>query len=151
MEFKAEQKYLLLSPRKIRPIVDVIRKLSPNKALEVLPFIKKRGSEYVIKVIKSAVANASQKGVDINNLVFKEIQINEGPRLKRGIAVSRGRWHPIKKRMSHIKIILATKEIAKTENKLKIEKKEVEKPLKKIIKNKKIKIVKSEIKRKVKK
>ncbi|MDP1760142.1 MAG: 50S ribosomal protein L22 [Candidatus Woesebacteria bacterium] len=113
MEFKAEQKYLLLSPRKIRPVVDVIRKLTPGKALDVLPFIKKRGSEYVIKVIKSAVANASQKGIDINNLIFKEIQIGEGPRLKRGIAVSRGRWHPIKKRMSHIKVILASKEVVK--------------------------------------
>ena len=127
MEFKSEQKYLILSPRKIRPVVDVIKKLTPAKALEVLPFIKKRASEFVIKVIKSAVANASQKGVDINNLIFKEIQIGEGPRLKRGIAVSRGRWHPIKKRMSHIKVILASKEMAKLENKLKEEKTKVEK------------------------
>ena len=122
MEFKSEQKYLLLSPRKIRPVVDIIRKLTPNKALEVLPFIKKRASEYVFKVIKSAVANASNKGVDINNLVFKEIQIGEGPRLKRGIPVSRGRWHPIKKRMSHIKIILASKEVAKVEEKPEVDK-----------------------------
>ena len=108
MEFKSEQKHLLLSPRKIRPVVDVIKKMTPLKALESLPFIKKRASEFLIKVIKSAIANAGQKGADSNNLVFKEIQIGEGPRLKRGQPVSRGRWHPIKKRMSHIKVILKT-------------------------------------------
>lgn len=151
MEFKAEQKYLLLSPRKIRPVVDVIKKLTPNKALEVLPFVKKRASEYVIKVIKSAVANASQKGIDVNDLIFKEIQIGEGPRLKRGIAVSRGRWHPIKKRMSHIKVILVTKDVVKVEEKPKVEKKKIEKSDKEIVKDKEVKIVKKEVKRKVKK
>lgn len=109
MEYKSEQKHLLLSPRKIRPVVDVIKKMSPIKALEALPFVKKRASEYLYKVIKSALANATQKGADVNNLVFKEIQIGEGPRLKRGNPVSRGRWHPIKKRMSHIKVILESK------------------------------------------
>lgn len=112
MEFKSEQKFLLLSPRKIRPVVEVIKKMSPNKALDSLPFIKKRASEFLFKVIKSAVANASQRGVESTELVFKEIQIGEGPRLKRGQPVSRGRWHPIKKRMSHIKVILQTKKVA---------------------------------------
>ena len=135
MEFKAEQKYLLLSPRKIRPVVDVIKKLTPSKALEVLPFIKKRASEYVLKVIKSAVANASQKGIDVNNLSFKEIQIWEGPRLKRGMPVSRGRWHPIKKRMSHIKVILASKEaIVSKENKEKEKIEDKKKEVKRIVK-----------------
>lgn len=112
MEYKSEQKHLIISPRKVRPVVDVIKKMSPAKALENLPFIKKRASEYLYKVIKSAVANASQKGADVNSLIFKEIQIGEGPRLKRGQPVSRGRWHPIKKRMSHIKVILVTKKVA---------------------------------------
>ena len=109
MEFKSEQKYLILSPRKIRPVVEVIKKMTPIKALEKLPFIKKRASEFILKVIKSALANASQKGVNAEDLIFKEIQIGEGPRLKRGQPVSRGRWHPIKKRMSHIKVILKSK------------------------------------------
>ena len=114
MEFKSEQKHILLSPRKVRPVADVIRKLTPKKALEVLPFVKKRASEYIIKVIKAAVAAAGEKGIDVSNLEFKEIQIGEGPRLKRGRPVSRGRWHPIKKRMSHIKIVLVSKETIKT-------------------------------------
>lgn len=109
MEYKSEQKYLLLSPRKIRPVVDVIKKMTPAKAIESLPFIKKRASEFLQKVIKSAIANATQKGIDAKTLIFKEIQIGEGPRLKRGQPVSRGRWHPVKKRMSHIKVILESK------------------------------------------
>ena len=148
MEFKSEQKHLLLSPRKIRPVVDVIKKMTPAKALESLPFIKKRASEYLFKVIKSATANAFQKGTDINNLVFKEIQIGEGPRLKRGQPVSRGRWHPIKKRMSHIKVILMTKKIKSEIKNTKIETKKTEiskadrpaikpKIVKKVIKSKK--------------
>lgn len=134
MEFKSEQKHLLLSPRKIRPVVDVIKKLTPVKALDVLPFVKKRASEFLFKVIKSALANAVQKGADVNSLVFKEIQIGEGPRLKRGNPVSRGRWHPIKKRMSHIKVILMTKkvvEVKKAEVKSKASTSEVKKTVKK--------------------
>ncbi len=134
MEFKSEQKHILISPRKLRPIADVVKKLTPVKAIEVLPFIKKRGSEYLLKVVKSALANANQKLVDANSLVFKEIQIGEGPRLKRGQPVSRGRWHPIKKRMSHVKVILATvkkeepkvkavKETTKAKKEVKVEKK----------------------------
>lgn len=132
MEFKSEQKHLLLSPRKIRPVVDVIKKMTPAKALESLPFIKKRASEYLFKVIKSATANAFQKGADVNNLVFKEIQIGEGPRLKRGQPVSRGRWHPIKKRMSHIKVILMTKKVPNVAKVSKVSKEiktEVKKPV----------------------
>lgn len=113
MEFKAEQKHLLLSPRKMRPVADVVRKMTPEKAVITLPFIKKRSSEYLLKVLKSAIANASQKGVDVKDLIFKEIQIGEGPRLRRGQPVSRGRWHPIKKRMSHVKVILSTIEVKK--------------------------------------
>lgn len=135
MEFKSEQKYLILSPRKIRPVVEVIKKMTPNKALESLPFIKKRASEFVFKVIKSAVANATQKGVDSNTLIFKEIQIGEGPRLKRGQPVSRGRWHPIKKRMSHVKVILTTKKVSEV------------KPAKvlKKVENKEVKVVKKAV------
>ncbi len=122
MEFKSEQKYLILSPRKIRPVVDVIKKMTPTKALESLPFIKKRASEFLFKVIKSALANAAQKGADSANLVFKEIQVGEGPRLRRGQPVSRGRWHPIKKRMSHIRVVLQTKKVAEVLKKSKVSK-----------------------------
>jgi len=55
------------------------------------------------------VSNAKNKGIDSADLRFVEIQINEGPRIKRGRPVSRGRWHPVLKRMSHIKVIVEAK------------------------------------------
>ena len=75
MEIKSEQKHLIISPRKVRPIADVIKKLSVQKAIDSLPFIKKGGSDLLLKVVKSAVANAQQKGIGITELKFKEIQI----------------------------------------------------------------------------
>lgn len=124
MEFIASQKFLIMSPKKIRLVVDIARKFTPTDAVIKLPFVGKRAAEQVIKVIKSAIANAKVKGVSEDNLVFKEIQVNEGPRLKRGRPVSRGMWHPIKKRMSHIRVVLTTKETPKKLDEPKVSKEE---------------------------
>ena len=105
-EFKATQKYLLMSPRKIRLVVGVIKKMKPAEAVEKLPFVQKRAGIELSKVIKSAITSAKNQGVSETDLIFKEIQIGEGPRLKRGRAASRGMWHPFKRRMSHIRVIL---------------------------------------------
>jgi len=110
MIFLAEQKFLLISPKKVRPVANMAKKLSPTRALESLPFVGNKGAIVLRKVIASAVANAKAKGASEENLFFKEILINEGPRLKRGIAGAHGRWKPIKKRMSHIRVILETKQ-----------------------------------------
>ncbi len=107
-EFKATQKFLLESPRKIRLIVALIKKMKPIDAVERLPFVQKRAAGDLAKVIKAAVANAKAQGVSDTDLIFKEIQIGEGPRLKRGRPVSRGMWHPYKKRMAHIRVVLTT-------------------------------------------
>lgn len=124
MEFISTQKFLLTSPKKIRPIADVARKLSPIRAIEVLPFTGKKAAQPLIKVIKTAIANAKQKGVSSEELSFKEIRISEGPRLKRGRPVSRGRWHPFKRRMAHIRVILKSSEnVVKKEVKKGVEKK----------------------------
>ncbi|EKE13585.1 MAG: hypothetical protein ACD_13C00010G0071 [uncultured bacterium] len=109
-EFKAIQKYLLMSPRKVRLVVGVIKKMKPAEAVEKLPFVQKRAAGDLSKVIKSAIAAAKAQGVSDTDLVFKEIQIGEGPRLKRGKPVSRGMWHPFKRRMSHIRVVLMTVE-----------------------------------------
>lgn len=108
MEIIATQKYLLMSPKKIRVVADMARKLKPAVAIETLPFTGKIASEPLIKVIKSAIATAKAKGINEADLIFKEIQIGEGPRLKRGRPVSRGQWHPIKKRMAHIRVVLTS-------------------------------------------
>lgn len=117
MEIIATQKFLIVSPKKIRTIVSVVKGLSPTQAVEKLPFVGKKASEPLIKVIKSAIANAKVKGISEDNLIFKEIQIGDGPRLKRGRPVSRGMWHPIIKRMSHIRVVLTTKEAPKEDKK----------------------------------
>lgn len=108
MDIIATQKFLLMSPKKIRPVADIVKKLSPTKAIEVLPFIEKKAALPLAKVIKTAIGNAIQKGYSADDLRFKEIQIGEGPRLKRGRPVSRGRWHPYRRRMSHIRVVLET-------------------------------------------
>ncbi len=107
--FTATQKYLIMSPRKIRPVVAVIKKMKPADAVAKLPFVQRRAGAEIAKVIKAAMSNAKNQGISETDLIIKEIQIGEGPRLKRGIAASRGRWHPLKKRMSHIRVVLTTR------------------------------------------
>lgn len=107
--FISTQRYLITSPRKLRLVAEMVKKLSPTVAIEKMPFIAKRASEPLMKVIKSAVANARVQGASDTDLIFKEIQIGEGPRLKRGRAASRGRWHPYAKRMSHVRVVLTTR------------------------------------------
>jgi large subunit ribosomal protein L22 len=132
-EFIATQKYLLMSPGKIRLVVAVIKKMKPAEAIEKLPFVQKRAGIDLSKVIKSAMASAKNAGVSETDLIFKEIQIGEGPRLKRGRAASRGMWHPFKKRMSHIRVILTTKTV-KVEKKEEVKVEKTEKAEKKEIK-----------------
>lgn len=109
MDIISTQKYIVTSPRKLRLVAGMIKKLSPIDAIARLPFSQKRAAMPLSKVIKSAVANARQAGLADTDLIFKEIQIGEGPRLKRGRPVSRGQWHPVKRRMSHIRVVLTTK------------------------------------------
>lgn len=107
-EYKSVQKYLVSSPRKLRAVVELVKKMTPADAVLKLPFASRRAAGDLAKVIKSAMANARVQGESDTDLIFKEIQIGEGPRLKRGKAASRGRWHQFKKRMSHIRVILTT-------------------------------------------
>lgn len=114
MEAITTQKYIRTSPRKLRLVVGMIKTLTPKQAMEMLPYAQKKASEPLLKAIKTVVANAQNKGMEVDELVFKEIQITEGPRLKRSRAVSRGVWHPIIRRTSHIRVVVGTK---KTESK----------------------------------
>ena len=102
----ATQKFAKMTPRKLRLVADSVRKMKPSEAIEILPFSPRFAAEPLNKVIKTAVANAKQGGADESKLVFSEIQISQGPALKRGYLVSRGQWHPFKKRMSHIRVVL---------------------------------------------
>ncbi|MEK7188458.1 MAG: 50S ribosomal protein L22 [Patescibacteria group bacterium] len=109
MEIISTQKFARISPKKLGLVAFNVKKLSIEKALETLSLIEKRGAHFISKVIKSAVANAKERGLDLKDLSIKEICVLEGPRLKRGMPVSRGRFHPIIKRMSHIRVVLTTR------------------------------------------
>jgi len=115
MEIKAESKYIKISPRKVRLVVDAVKGLSLTSALENLTFLRKRAAKPLFKTLKSAIANA------VNNFKLKEedlkirsIEILKGPVLKRWRPVSRGRAHSYEKKMSHIRVILEEK--TKTKN-----------------------------------
>ncbi len=108
-DFVATQKYLIMSPRKLRLVAALVRKMKPTEAIDQLPFVQKRAGEPLLKVVKNALASARNAGVADTDLIFKEIQIGEGPRLKRGMAASRGRWHAFKHRMAHIRVVLTVK------------------------------------------
>ncbi|KKR30294.1 50S ribosomal protein L22 [Candidatus Woesebacteria bacterium RIFCSPHIGHO2_01_FULL_39_32] len=147
MEFKATQKFVLSSPKKLREVVALIKKLSPTGAVERLPFAGKRAAKPLEKVVKTAIANAKQKEVNVETLIFKEIQIGEGPRLKRFRAGARGRAKPYKRRMSHIRVVLTTRndQISKSKSQtnskivnLKEEKKDVKIPKAKLRRNKNV-------------
>ncbi len=121
MDIVSTQKFIRLAPKKIRPVVNLVKKMKVQEAIEKLPFVNKKGADYLLKVIKTANANAKNRGISEDVLFIKEIQITEGPRLKRGIPVSRGQWHPITKRMSHIRVVLGVRE-AKKEEKIQVKK-----------------------------
>lgn len=124
MKFVHTQKYIRISPTKVRPVMEMIKKMSPEEAIEKLPYIVKKSAILVEKVLKTAVANAKEKGVQVQDLKIKEIQVGDGPRIKRGRPVSRGRHHPIVKRMCHIRVVLESieKEKVKKEKVKKVSK-----------------------------
>jgi large subunit ribosomal protein L22 len=108
MRIIATQKFVKMSPQKLRVIVPMIRSLKPHEAVEVLPHVGKQAAAPIAKVLKTAIANAKQKGSDEGSLVIKEIQIGEGPRLKRWRPGARGRAKPYVRKMSHIRVVLET-------------------------------------------
>ncbi len=108
MEVSASAKHIKMSARKIRLVIDVVRGLGVNEALDQLRFINKWAAKPVAKLINSAVANAENSfELDKNNLFIKEIKADEGQVLRRWMPKAHGRATPIRKRTSHISLMLA--------------------------------------------
>ena len=105
---KASATHIRISPRKVRMVVDTVRGKSVSQALSILGFTRKKAALPVQKLLKSAVANAAENdGIsDVDTLVIDRIMVDEGPTLKRFMPRARGRATPIRKRTSHIRIIL---------------------------------------------
>ncbi len=110
MKIMASTKEVRTSPRKIRLVADAIRKLSVAEAQDALTVIDKRGAYSLGKVLKSAIANAvNNSNLDKGNLIIADINVSEGPVLKRFRPSTRGRIHRYQKRSSNIRIILEEK------------------------------------------
>lgn len=107
MDIVTIQKYIHTSPRKLRLVADMIRKMEPSKALITLDFTPKYAAKDLSTAIKTALANAKQSGLDLEKAVFKSLEINESTKMKRYRAGTRGRVKPYKRRMAHIKIVLS--------------------------------------------
>ena len=116
MQVTAVQKTTRQTSRKLSLVANEVRKMSLTDAIKQLSVMDRRSAQVILKVMRQAVANATHNhGAKFEDLVLKEIVINEGPRYRRFQAVSRGRAHGIIKRTSHIKIILEVKETKTTE------------------------------------
>lgn len=107
MEVKAKLSRLRIAPRKVRLVIDVVRGMDIEKAEHQLQFMQKGAATPLLKLLKSAVANAvNNSKLEKNNLYIKEITANDGPMLKRWKPRAFGRATQILKRSSHVEIIL---------------------------------------------
>jgi large subunit ribosomal protein L22 len=106
--YRAESKFILSSPYKIRPVADLVRRKRYPEAMAVLEHMPHRGARLVWKVVKSAASNALSlnKKLDEDMLYVKDVQVNEGPRLKRIWFRARGRADMLLKRMCHIAVVI---------------------------------------------
>ncbi|RMF84176.1 MAG: 50S ribosomal protein L22 [Nitrospinota bacterium] len=107
-EAKAIAKYIRTSPRKARMVADLIRGRQVGEALNILAFTNKKAARLIEKLVRSALANAEQNEAidDLDALVISEITVDPGPTLKRYMPRARGRATPIRKRTSHIRVVL---------------------------------------------
>ena len=108
MEARAIAKNVKIAPRKARLVIDLVRGKSVNDADNILSNLNKEAARLIRKVLTSAVANAENNfGLDKTKLYVKEAFVNEGQTLKRMRFGSRGHVDPIKKRTSHITVVVS--------------------------------------------
>ena len=106
MEATATLKYLKASPQKVRLVVDLVRGRKINEALNILRFTRKGCAKDLEKLLRSAVANAtnSEAGADVDDLVVSKIYVGDGPREKRTLAAPMGRGYRTQTRQAHVTV-----------------------------------------------
>lgn len=110
MAATARLKSVRMTPRKVRAVANPLRGMGAQAAIDYLTFCKRRAARPLLKLIKSAVANADAKGgMDVDNLVVKELLIDAGPTMKRWMPRARGMATPVLKRTSRISVTLDEK------------------------------------------
>ena len=116
MAARAIQRLVRQSPRKMRLVIDLIRGKDVNEAYAILKYNKKLAAKQIAKTLRSAVANAEQKALkdneafDVDRLFVKTAIVNMGQPLKRFTAAAQGRATPIRKRTSHVEIMVEQRE-----------------------------------------
>lgn len=108
MEVTALTKFARMSPLKVREVAREIQGRKASEAMELLRFIPRKSARLLSKTLQSAIANAENNAnLVADDLVIAKAVIEEGPAFKRFRPVSRGSAHPIRKRTSHIRIVLS--------------------------------------------
>jgi len=106
MAFTAKHRFARIAPRKARLVMDLIRGRAVDDALAMLSFSKKRAAVLIDKVVRSAVANASEQEADTAALVVTQCWVDPGPIIKRFQPKDRGKAYAIQKKMSHLIVTL---------------------------------------------
>ncbi len=111
MEARAILRFIRVSPRRVRLVVDQIRGKEVEKTLDILKFTPKRSAAIVAKVLKSAIANAENtQSVDVDRLYVKRALVDEGGMWKRFMPRAMGRASRVRKRLSHITVVIDERE-----------------------------------------
>ena len=110
METQAKLRNVRLSPQKARLVVDMVRGKGIQEAMNILQFSPQKTAPILSKLLKSAVANAEQKGIsDVDQLFVKTVMVDQGPVLRRFMPRAQGRASRIRKPTSHITVVLDVK------------------------------------------
>lgn len=99
------------APRKVRLVANLIKGKTVPAALNMLMVTTKRASDPLVKLLESAVANAKDRGISTEGLFVKEIRVNQGLVMRRMMPGARGTGFPIRKKTSHVHIILEAKAV----------------------------------------
>jgi large subunit ribosomal protein L22 len=105
-KWRASHRYARISARKARLVIDLIRGQKAGAAQDILRFTPKRASAMISKVLASAIANANEQEADVRSLFVADARIDDGPYFRRWRPKDRGRAHEIKKRTSHIIVVV---------------------------------------------
>lgn len=110
MSAKAKIRHVRITPLKMRMVANQVRGKLASEAVNYLTFCKRRAARPLLKLVKSALANASLAGgLDVDNLVVKKLWVDQGPSLKRWMPRARGMATPILKRTCHVSLELGEK------------------------------------------
>jgi large subunit ribosomal protein L22 len=106
----AHLRFLRVAPRKVRIVADEVRGMKVGDALALLKYTPQRAAEHLSKLLRSAVANAEQKGgrVDVDALYVKTLTVDQGPKMRRFMPRAMGRAYRVEKKTSHIYVELGT-------------------------------------------